>query len=301
MDDAFRHRLIFRLESRARPRNPRGVGPRSAQKRSNLDPHTRERSSAPTMNDRRVPQAVSKLPRLPARQSPTARRGTAGSVDSRRDGRAGRDARLGREPDPSGVAGTPAALSPAGGSRIRRDPGDAAPPGGKRGEARRTSPESPPLAGADASRARAGARTRTTARVEPAVSARASRAARPRAATRSSAAPRTTRPRTPRRRPATGEARRVTLEQRRRRARGQAATSRRHHEPAAAARAPRDAGTRATGRRVGPATWNVGGRRGGDARGVVVRSSDPEPEPGSIESPAAERDPRASPARRPGL
>ena len=117
--------------------------------------------------------------------------------------------------DLSGVAGTPAAPSPAGGSAFGGTPGDAALPGGKRGERpRRTSPESPLLAGADASSSSSGSPDENDrARSNPP----SPRGASPRGDALERGAPDDAPSDAASAPPATGEARRVTpLEQRRR-------------------------------------------------------------------------------------
>ena len=203
--------------------------------------------------------------------------------------------------DLSGVAGTPAAPSPAGGSAFGGTPGDAALPGGKRGERpRRTSPESPLLAGADASSSSSGSPNENDrARSNPPSPRGASpRGASPRGDALERGAPDDAPSDAASAPPAaTGEARRVTpLEQRRRDA--LEAKQRRLDgimSRVAAARAPRDEDAR-DGTSGEPREWNVGGP---DAAATPSASSssapsDP-PEPGSVESPAAEREPPREP------
>ena len=184
------------------------------------DPHTRDDLITPTIAA--FAHARFQIEFFASRRGRVRRRGGGprGSVDSRRDGRAGRDARLGlgRAPRPQRRrrdAGRSVARRRV---RIRRDGGrrPAGPPATRRcpagsagsglgGRARRARCSR----ARTRARARAGARTRTTARGRTRrPRAARPRAARPRAATRSSAAPRTTRPRTPRRRPPPRRARR---------------------------------------------------------------------------------------------
>ena len=202
--------------------------------------------------------------------------------------------------DLSGVAGTPAALSPAGGSAFGGTPATRRCPAGSAGSG----------LGGRARRARCSpARTRELElerepgrerprEVEPAVRA-ARGGASPRGDALERGAPHDAPSDAASAPPATGEARRVTpLELRRRDA--LEAKQRRLDgimSRVAAARAPRDADARDGTLGWAPRIPRVGGAgRGGDARGVVVRSERP-PSPSPDRSNRPRRN--ANPAREP--
>ena len=276
-----------------------------AQKRSNLPIPTLAKDRAPRRSTiAEFAQARFQIEFFASRRGRVRRRGGGprGSVDSRRDGRAGRDARLGlgREPRPQRRRRDAGGSVAAGGSAFGGTPGDAALPGGKRGERpRRTSPESPLLAGADASSSSSGSPDENDrARSNP-PSPRGG--ASPRGDALERGAPHDAPSDAASAPPATGEARRVTpLEQRRRDA--LEAKQRRLDgimSRVAAARAPRDADAR-DGTPGGPRSgmWEGRTRRRAPASSSAP-SDPPSPSPDRSNRPRRNANLRASPARRP--